>query len=48
MEFGNLQNSIYLIFPLILLLIMILGMRKRKDILSQWLASHGVVCLKQG
>ena len=33
MEFGNLQNSIYLIFPLILLLIMILGMRKRKDIL---------------
>ena len=34
MEFGNLQNSIYLIFPLILLLIMILGMRKRKDILN--------------
>lgn len=33
MEFGNLQNSIYLIFPLILLLIMILSMRKRKDIL---------------
>ena len=34
MEFGNLQNYIYLIFPLILLLIMILGMRKRKDILN--------------
>lgn len=34
MEFGNLQNSICLIFPLILLLIMILGMRKRKDILN--------------
>lgn len=34
MEFGNLQNFIYLIFPLILLLIMILGMRKRKDILN--------------
>lgn len=34
MEFENLQNSIYLIFPLILLLIMILGMRKRKDILN--------------
>lgn len=34
MEFGNLQNSIYLIFPLILLLIMNLGMRKRKDILN--------------
>lgn len=34
MEFGNLQNSIYLIFPLILLLIMILGMRKRMDILN--------------
>ena len=34
MEFGNLQNSIYLIFPLILLLIMILGMSKRKDILN--------------
>ena len=34
MEFGNLQNSIYLIFHLILLLIMILGMRKRKDILN--------------
>lgn len=33
MEFGNLQNFICLIFPLILLLIMILGMRKRKDIL---------------
>lgn len=34
MEFGNLQNFICLIFPLILLLIMILGMRKRKDILN--------------
>lgn len=34
MEFGNLQNSIYLIFPLILLLIMILGMRKRRKILK--------------
>lgn len=34
MEFGNLQNFMYLIFPLILLLIMILGMRKRKDILN--------------
>lgn len=34
MEFGNLQNFICLIFPLILLLIMILDMRKRKDILN--------------
>lgn len=34
MEFENLQNFICLIFPLILLLIMILGMRKRKDILN--------------
>lgn len=34
MKFGNLQNFICLIFPLILLLIMILGMRKRKDILN--------------
>jgi len=34
MEFGNLQNFICLIFPLILLLIMILGMRKRKDTLN--------------
>ncbi len=34
MEFGKLQNFICLIFPLILLLIMILGMRKRKDILN--------------
>ena len=34
MEFVNLQNFICLIFPLILLLIMILGMRKRKDILN--------------
>ena len=34
MEFGNIKNYIYLIFPLILLLIMILGMRKRKDILN--------------
>lgn len=34
MEFGNLQNFMCLIFPLILLLIMILGMRKRKDILN--------------
>ena len=34
MEFGNLQNFICLIFPLILLLIMILGMRKRNDILN--------------
>lgn len=34
MEFGNLQNFICLIFPLILLLIMILSMRKRKDILN--------------
>ncbi len=34
MEFGSLNNSIYLIFPLILLLIMILGMRKRGEILK--------------
>lgn len=34
MEFGSLNNSIYFIFPLFLLLIMILGMRKRMDILK--------------
>lgn len=34
MEFGSLSNIIYFIFPLILLLIMILGMRKRMDILK--------------
>ncbi|MBM6876284.1 aerotolerance regulator BatB, partial [Fusobacterium mortiferum] len=34
MKFGNLQNIIYLIFPIILLLTMILGMKKRKDILK--------------
>ena len=34
MEFGNLNNSIYFIFPLLLLLIMILGMRKRMEILK--------------
>ncbi len=34
MEFGSLNNSIYFIFPLLLLLIMILGMRKRMEILK--------------
>lgn len=34
MEFGSLSNSIYFIFPLLLLLIMILGMRKRMEILK--------------
>ena len=34
MEFGSLNNSIYFIFPLLLLLIMILGMRKRREILK--------------
>lgn len=34
MEFGSLNNSIYFIFPLLLLLIMILGMRKRRKILK--------------
>lgn len=34
MEFGNLNNSIYLLFSLLILLIMVLGMKKRENILA--------------
>lgn len=34
MEFGNLNNSIYFLFSLLILLIMVLGMKKRENILA--------------